>query len=84
MNDIEDYAEAALGRQHDAAIVIVHSLAQHRKRLLGGLSQRDIGAHPRDLGYEPARLGPIDRLRRPQALDRQFPGFKPFHHARNV
>ena len=84
MNDIEDHADAALGRQRDAAIVIVHGLAQHRKRLLGRLAQHGITAHPHDLGHETARLGPIGALRRPQAFECEFPGFKPFHHARNV
>src|SRR3954453_16007239 len=59
VNDIEHHAETAAGRQRDAVIVIVHGLAQHRKRLLGGLTQHGIGAHPRDLGDRPARLGPI-------------------------
>ncbi|MGY3425807.1 hypothetical protein ACVWZW_006311 [Bradyrhizobium sp. F1.13.4] len=84
VNDIEHHAETAAGRQRDAVIVIVHGLAQHRKRLLGSLTQHGIGAHPRDLGHQPPRLGPIGAVRRPQAFECQFPGFKPFHHARNV
>jgi len=84
MNDIEDHADAPPGGQGDTVIVIVDGLAQHRKRLLGGLPQRDVDAHPCDLGDEPARLSPVGTLRRPQALERRFPGFKPFHHVRNV
>lgn len=84
MDDIEDHSEAALGRQRDAVIVIVHGLAQHRKRLLGGLPQHRFGAHPRDLGDEPARLGEVGRLCRAQAFESEFPGVQPFHHARNV
>ncbi|MEY9387945.1 hypothetical protein ABIF93_006202 [Bradyrhizobium japonicum] len=84
MDDLEDHADAALGRQRGAVIVIVHGLAQHRKRLLGRLAQRGIRAHAHDLGDEPARVGPVGRLRRPQAFESEFPGFKPSHHARNV
>ena len=84
MDDIEDHADAAPGRQRDAVIIIVHGLAQHRQSLLGGLPQRGLGAGAGDLGHEAARLGTIGGVRRPQALQRQFPGFNSFHHARNV
>ncbi|GGI19199.1 hypothetical protein GCM10010987_03110 [Bradyrhizobium guangdongense] len=84
MDDIEDHADAAPGGQRDAVIVIVRGLAEDGQRLLGGLPQRGIRAHPDDFGHEPAGLGPIGINRRPQALQRQFPGFKSFHHARNV